>query len=176
MDFSTVKSIVIKEGAVKKIECNGVTIWQEAPSIKNWARCSINQDGTVYNNGQGYKVGYRVRSGGAEGEALTAVCTGFIPLKNGDTLRIYPPFSGNNTENAINFYKSDFTVFGQITDAGTAYGSCTSAYKTTVINGVSSLTLDSRHNDTIAYVRITHITTDTSNGANFIITINQEIP
>ena len=176
MDFSTVKSIVIKEGAVKKIECNGVTIWQEAPSTKNWARCSINQDGTVYNNGQGYKVGYRVRSGGAEGEALTAVCTGFIPLKNGDTLRIYPPFSGNNTENAINFYKSDFTVFGQITDTGAVYGSCTSAYKTTVINGVSSLTLDSRHNDTIAYVRITHITTDTSNGANFIITINQEIP
>ena len=175
MDFSTVKALSIKEGIVKKIECNGVTIWQEAPSTKNWARCSINQDGTVYNNGQGYKVGYRIRSGGAEGEALTAVCTGFIPLKNGDTLRIYPPFSGNNTENAINFYKSDFTVFGQITDSGTAYGSCTSAYKTTVINGVSSLTLDSRHNDTIAYVRITHKTTDTSDGANFIITINQEI-
>lgn len=176
MDFSTVKALSIKEGVVKKIEYNGVIIWQEAPSIKNWVRYSINQDGTVYNNGQGYKIGYRVRSGGAEGEDNYAVCTGFIPLKNGDTLRISPPFSGINAENAINFYKSDFTVFGQITDTGAVYGSCTSAYKTTVINGVSSLTLDSRHNDTIAYVRITHHTTDTSNGANFIITINQEIP
>ena len=175
MDFSTVKALSIKEGIVKKIECNGITIWQEAPSVKNWARCSINQDGTVYNNGQGYKVGYRLRSGGAEATETYAVCTGFIPLKNGDTLRIYPPFSGLNTENAINFYKSDFTVFGQITDMGTAYGSCTSAYRTTVINGISTLTLDSRHNGTIAYVRITHTTIDTSNGANFIITINQEI-
>ena len=175
MDFSTVKALSIKEGVVKKIECNGVIIWQEAPSIKNWARCSINQDGTVYNNGQGYKVGYRVRSGGAEGINTYAVCTGFIPLKSGDTLRISPPFSGLNTENCINFYKSDFTNFGQITDSGALYGSCTSAYKPTVINGVSSLTLDSRHNDTIAYIRITHHTTDTSNGANFIITINEEI-
>lgn len=174
MDFSTVKALSIKEGIVKKIECNNVTIWQKAPSIKNWVKYSTNQDGTIY-NGQGYKVGYRVRSGGTEATEASSTCTGFIPLKNGDTLRISPPFSGMNTENAINFYKSDFTVFGQITDSGAVYGSCTSAYKTTVINGVSSLTLDSRHNDTIAYVRITHSTTVTSNGANFIITINQEI-
>lgn len=175
--FSNLKALAIPEGDVKKIECNGSVLWEfvEVETYKNWARHSINADGSIYNNGQGYKVGYRVRSGGAEGQESTTVCTGFIPLKRGQTLRIYPAFTGGNTDNTINFSDASFTNLGQVTDVGSYYGICNSSYKTSVINGVSTLTLGNNHNSNIAYVRVGHNTSATSNGADLIITVDEEI-
>jgi hypothetical protein len=79
---------------------------------KNWVLHSINQDGTIY-NGVGYKNGYRVRSGSAEGADSNASCTGFIPAKEGDVIRV----SGynihiNGVQNAINVYAADFGHWG----------------------------------------------------------------
>lgn len=176
MIFSSIKNWAIPEGKVVKVESDGVVIWKEPSSLKNWVKYSTESDGkTIYNDGLGYKVGYRIRSGGAESASTYGVCIGFIPLKVGDVLSIYPAFTGRNTENTINFYDSSFSNLGQVTDSGSYSGICNSSYKTSVVNGVSTLTLNSSHNSNIAYVRIGHYTSATSNGEDIIITVNQEI-
>jgi hypothetical protein len=97
---------------------------------------------TIYNNGLGYKDGYRVRSGGAEAESASGTVTGFIPVKRGDILSLYPAFENYNTNNAINFADINFVNLGQITDTGQAYGICagkTSTYFTSVVGNMSVL-------------------------------------
>jgi len=174
MDFSQVKAITIPEGAVTKIVSGDIILWQASTYLyKNWAKYSTENDGvTIYNSGVGYKDGYRVRSGGAEQQYAGGCCTGFIPFKVGDTLRIYPSFSGENALNAINFSDGSFNNLGQVTDSGVYYGICNSSYKTSVVDGVSTLTLTDSHDSSIQYVRITHKLTT---GADLIITINEEL-
>ena len=147
---------------------------------------STEEDGiTIYNGGLGYKNGYRVRSGGAEAGANSAVCTGFIPFSKEDKLYIYPPFNGGNVQNAINFYNNSYEVLGQVTDSGAQYGICNETFKTQVINGVSVLDLSAVTvtgvND-IAYVRVTNAILDVdsiislmSDGSEMIITKNEEL-
>ena len=147
---------------------------------------SVESDGiTIYNGGLGYKDGYRVRSGGAEAEVANGVCTGYIPYVKGDKLYIYPPFTGLNTINAINFYDRAFACIGQVTDSGGCYGICNpnaSPFKTQVINGVSVLDLSNNTVagvENIAFVRITNNIGDTghiiTSGADMTITKNEEI-
>lgn len=187
MDFSTVEAITIPDGDVTKIEVNGSIIWElvEAPSYTNQVPISIDTDGNIY-NGCGYKDGYRVRSGGAEAVQAYSAITGFIPVNIGDVIRIYPPFTGKNTQNIINFADSEFNNLGQITDSGIGYGICSgkvSLYKTSVVDGVSTLTLTSEHGTNIKYIRVgNHIGKDgdgnyslINSGSEMIVTINEEI-
>lgn len=160
---------------ITDVEPSSLILWEKI-LLTNWARCSINADGTIYNNGLGYKEGYRIRSGGAESGASNCVCIGYIPFKKGDTLRIYPAFTGINTSNTINFADSGFANLGQVNDNGSVYGICNSNYLTEVIDGVSTLTLNDNHDSRIAYVRITHNLNVLQSGENMIITVNQEIP
>ena len=151
-------------------------------TLKNWAKCSTEADGeTIYNYGAGYKLGYRIRSGGAEQEQDSAVCTGLIPFTKGDKLYIYPPFTGLNTVNAINFFSESQECLGQICDDGTGYGICanaaSTAFLTTQDYGVSVLDLsnntEERVND-IAFVRITNNTT-LAIGEDMLITKNEKV-
>lgn len=154
----------------------------------NQVPISIDTDGSIYNNGLGFKDGYRVRSGGAEAESAGCTCSGFIPFKLGDTLRIYPPFSGLNSDNAINFCDASFNTLGQMTDKPASYGICVSdtgganpSYLTTKVDGVSTLTYTDSLDSRIAYVRVTHSSSNntsigTNHGERFIVTINDEIP
>lgn len=187
MDFQSIKTLTIPEGEVTKIEFGGVVLWQ-AVTYKNWVKFSTEADGkTIYNNGLGYKDGWRVRSGGAEATNSYSSITGYIPYVKGDKLYIYPPFTGGNTDNTVNFYNSAFENLGQITDAGGGYGICggdkAPLYKTQVINGVSVLDIlnaPSIDAENIAYVRIgNHIKYDDAvinSGSEMIITKNEEIP
>lgn len=184
MDFSNVKSIVIPEGQVKQITSNGAVLWKSG--YKNWVRYSTNADGTIYNNGLGYKNGYRVRSGGAEIVLDASACTGFMPFKKGDIMYIYPAFFGGNVVNAINFANASFENIGQMTASGSLYGICanSSGWMASLqnVSGVSVLDVSgvSNAND-IAYVRITNSIDASENGAGvttgaqFIVTINEEI-
>lgn len=186
MIFSTIKTITIPEGAVKKITVGGAVLWEEPASYKNWVFYSTEADGeTIYNGGKGYKDGYRIRSGGAEAQVSYGVCTGYIPYKQGDKLYIYPPFTGENTVNAINFYDSAFNCLGQVTDEGNGYGFCNdsgnlvTSFKTTLINGVSVLDISAVTVSgvaDVAHVRVTHRLTSIQSGAEMIITKNEEIP
>lgn len=142
---------------------------------KNWVNYSTESDGvTIYNGGLGYKDGSRVRSGGTEASEASSVCTGFIPFKPGDTLRIYPPFEGGNTTNTINFSDANFNNLGQVTDSGSYYGICLGKtfYKSTIIDGVSTLTYTNQFDSQIQYIRVTQYNKHLN---EFVITINEEI-
>ena len=184
IDFSKIKKLTVDGVDLKSLAINGVQVWKSG--YKNWVPYSINADGTIYNNGLGYKDGYRVRSGGAEGEQASATCTGFIPLRKGDTLRIYPKFRGLNTQNAISYANAAFQNIGQSTGTG-GYGICEGDnkslfYPTTDENGISVLHLTTDLAAEVAYIRVTNqieyaspyqplITT----GAEMIVTVNEEI-
>jgi hypothetical protein len=149
----------------------------------NQVPISINADGTIYNV-IGYKTGYRVRSGGAEGVQASAICTGFIPFKLGDTLRIKPALGTiYNTTACINFSDGSFTNLGQSNQNGSAgvqYGICsgnTQYFVPTIIDGVSVLTLDpaAPSASKIKYIRITHDDAECTRGENIIVTVNEEI-
>lgn len=161
---------------IKNIE----TLWKKTTSYTNKVPTSINADGTIY-NGCGYKDECRIRSGGEESASVDATCTGFIPFKKGDTLRIYPAFTGGNTYNAINFADASFTNLGQITDSGSSYGVCQfkqNIYDSVVIDGASTLTFSDDFDANIAYVRITNSLLEASgisSGSEMIVTINEEI-
>lgn len=49
---------------------------------------STEDNGQPYNNGLGYKLGYRTNSGGLESVSEGSACTGFIPAVTGDTVRV----------------------------------------------------------------------------------------
>ena len=85
MDFSGVKSITIPEGSVKKITANGVTLWEKI-SYTNLIPLAVGSDGKPYNNGQGWKTGYRLNSSGVETAANLIEVTGFMPCEKTDFL------------------------------------------------------------------------------------------
>ena len=189
MDFSSIKAIAIPEGAVKKIACGDVVLWQKRVLYTNLVPLSTEADGiTIYNGGLGYKDGYRIRSGGAETEQYWTTITGYIPYVKGDKLYIYPPFVGENTANTINFYDGSFANLGQITDVGSYYGFCDSSFKTSLINGVSVLDLSDvtvSGVENVAFVRIgnfingggsTGLVSTITSGSEMIVTKNEVIP
>ena len=107
---------------IKSISIGGIHIWT---GYKNWVKYSTESDGvTIYNGGLGYKNGYRIRSGGAEIQYNdNNACTGFIPVKAGDIVRIGAfNFAYPQNGNAINVSDSSFTNIGQFTMLPAAYG------------------------------------------------------
>lgn len=185
MDLSAYKAISINGIAMQKITIGGVVAWVR-PAI-NWVRRSINADGTIYNNGLGYKNGYRVRSGGAETTAGTASATGYIKVNGGDIIRISGcNFATKSTDNAINVSDSNFVNLGQLVgnsstghgifyDDYSAYGypsvveEKTGVWKWVVPPAASG----------IAYIRVTAATTTYAalepDGSTMVVTINEEI-
>lgn len=181
MMFSDLKKLVIPEGEVNKITVGGVTIWE---NMKNWVKFSTEADGvTIYNGGLGYKNGYRIRSGGAETSQADASCTGFIPLKAGDVVRMsgYDAFFFS-AQNAINVYNADKENIGQavanvpsngygIFGSGASYPSYGWASVTENPDGVYVWVAPPYN--AIAFMRVTGYTLD--DGSKMIITVNQEI-
>ena len=157
-------------------------LW-EVYKYTNWVPLSINADGTIYNDGLGYKYGYRVRSGGAEQSTInSAACTGFIPAKDGDIIRIYTDddFLMSAAENAINVSDSNFTNLGQIagnTEGG--YGIFADIgladyrfHKSVVQESDNVYRWVVPPNQNISYIRVT---SRINNVSKFIVTVNEEI-
>lgn len=122
MDFRNFKKLNIGGVDLVELFINGIRVFKAG--YKNWVRYSTTEDGkTIYNGGLGYKNGYRIRSGGAEGEQAHTTCTGFIPVKAGDVVRISGcDFGSSSNGNAINVSNSSFTNIGQFTMFPAAYG------------------------------------------------------
>jgi len=180
-DFETLKALTIPEGEVIKIERGNEVLWEKV-LFKNWARYSINADGTIYNNGLGYKEGYRVRSGGTEAANATSTITGYIPIKGGEFVEIYGvDFFHANSDNAINVSDSSFENLGQIVAnyATAGYGIFADEYRAYCFNTVTQKGNGAYRwvappaDSGIAYIRVTARTT---NGAGLIVAVNQEIP
>ena len=61
----------------------------EGEAYTNVISTAVDVDGTPYNGGKGYKTGARFStSSGTESASASNCCTGFIPVKKGDTIRI----------------------------------------------------------------------------------------
>ena len=143
-------------------------------------------DVTIYNGDLGYKNGYRVRSGGAEGATSTGSCTGFIPVKGGDIVRLSGwDFANKCNENAINVADSTHTNIGQFTMLPAQYGIFTqSAYKEysygSVVQektGVWKWIVPPAASG-VAYIRVSGYSpypVENNLGSKMIVTINEEI-
>jgi hypothetical protein len=185
IDFSTAKAIKIPEGDVYKIACNGETLWES--SYLNMVPRSTEADGTtIYNGGLGYKNGYRIRSGGAEGALTTSAHTGFIPVKGGDIIRISGgDFSSTHSHgSAMNVADSNFTNIGQFSMTSGNYGIFLSGYSnyagSSVVQektGVWKWVVPPAASG-VAYIRVSCNAANGGNadGSKLIVTINQEIP
>lgn len=90
MNFANVKEITIPEGKVKKITCNGATLW-EAKGFTNLVDiATTTMGGTELYGGVGYKNGYRWSSSKKNEDASYAYArlTGWMPYVQGGLLRI----------------------------------------------------------------------------------------
>lgn len=101
--------------AEKMIGVTGEFISSSQPAYTNQLFTSTESDGTtIYNNGTGYKTGYRLNSSNDE-SAQTGFCvTGYIPCVPGDIIRLKNiSFNANGASIGsvkIVAYKSDKTV------------------------------------------------------------------
>lgn len=125
-------------------------------------------------DGVGYANGYRLSSSGYIKTQAGGIVTGFIPAKGGDVVRIggIQWAQQNNANNYLYAYKSDYTpisgIYGQKTSADIATSSVID-YDTPL----STVTL--ANNPDIAFIRIGCYNAKAQNGANLIVTVNEEI-
>lgn len=163
-----------------------ITVNEEIPySLKNWVQYSMESGGTaIYNGGLGYKNGYRIRSGGAEGELSTSAHTGFIPVKGGDIIRISGgDFSSTNSHgSAMNVADGSFTNIGQFSMQSGEYGifkTYTDYSKPSVVEektGVWKWVVPPEASG-VKYIRVSCNAANggAADGAKLIVTINEEI-
>lgn len=184
MNLPDYKELAINGIPLVELSINGRRAWKK--SFTNLVPLSTEADGkTIYNGGLGYKDGYRVRSGGAEGATDTGSCTGFIPCKVGDTLRVWDPSGqslySRSVDVAINFSDSTRTNLGQIVGNANGYGAC--AGMGTFINLITihdnnmwEYTIPASIGK-VEYVRVS-VTNFYIGGSakNLIVTVNEEIP
>ena len=182
--LSTLKSLSIDGIALKELYINNVLAWKEPASYKNYVQYSTESDGkTIYNGGLGYKSGYRVRSGGAEGTGSNASCTGYIPVTGGAVIRVSGVnFLNSTSSNAINVYDSGFNHLGQVVanyaNAGYGIFAVDAIYQSYCFNtvveektGVYKWVVPPVDSG-IIYIRVTG---NTANGEDLIVTVNEEI-
>lgn len=177
MNLPNQKSISINDIEMKELLINGVTIWESGHT--NLVPLSTEADGkTIYNNGLGYKNGYRIRSSGAEAGHGSASHTGYIKAKGGDVVRL----SGYDamivdSANSINVYDKNHNNLGQISANSTwSYGifeGNTHNWDDVILekSGVYYWVVPEGFD--IEYIRVTGYTK--RDGSKMIVTVNEEI-
>lgn len=185
IDFSAVKAITIPEGKVKKIVSAGVKLW-EAITFTNQVPISTDTDGSIY-NGTGYKENVRLSSsGGISGSAQNgSVTTGFIPWY-GDTT--YLRMKGVEWKDAAanaggHFYVNCYDANKKFIDYLSSLDHANYAHVVTVTrdaNGIETVKFSETYGTSNSmlqrfrsakFIRITA----RGKGADFIVTINEEI-
>lgn len=167
-----------------KLYLDGAQLSIAKTSYTNQVPISTDADGNIYND-TGFKYGYRVRSGGAEAAQGNAACTGFIPCKVGQTIRVMDAskqsiWYENTTSCAINFSDSSKTNLGQIVGNSSGYGTCAGmgtldTLVTRDSNNMWEYTVPSSIGD-VAYIRLTVYYGHIGENLNLIATVNEEIP
>ena len=84
----------------------------KAATLENKLSSAIDSSGSPYNNGTGYKSGYRLNSSGAEATYSGYFVTGFIPISAGNTIVVenIPLSYTENGQYYIGFYDSNFAL------------------------------------------------------------------
>lgn len=195
IDFTGVKAIRIPEGTVKKIMRGIEVLWQ---SFTNQVRQSIASDKTPFNGGLGYWNGQELSgSSGSQRTGTNYTCTGFIPVKQGDVIRIKGcNWYSTKANNYIVAYNSAFGHWGTTQTNGTHYYNTTNnPNKLTVEHPSGGGSMDIQSDvstiviakevsiydhdgfENIAYIRISVRGTGSGavDGADLIVTVNEEI-
>ena len=147
-------------------------------SYKNLLPLAVQSDGkTPYvgdNVEKGYRPGYRLNSSRAEVQAAGRTCTGFIPVKYNDTVRlknIKNPTDGN-INGYVHFYGSDLKastgmMYEQIWNSISVDG--VASFVPSQVADINSMNMNASR--ATAYMRISTGTIDNTT----IITVNEEI-
>ena len=172
IDFTKIKKLSIGGIELKQLFINGIQVWKGS-SYTNQIPISTDASGAVY-NGKGWKEHYWVNNG-SESYFWNMSCTGFIPCKVGDVIRLKNvTFNNSNNYGRISFFKSDKTYISQVLSNGTWYldtefkgvKDASGNYVELTIKSISGISAN------CAFIRISAqaLLTDDS-----IITINEEI-
>lgn len=94
-------------------------IWSYQKIVKEYTNMipkSINADGTIYNDGLGYKEGCRWNSSANEDTQARSITTGFIPVNNGDVIRFQGAYiQGQSASYNTWFCLEDFSKYFGLT-------------------------------------------------------------
>lgn len=140
------------------------------PSYTNQVPISTNGSGAVY-NGTGYRDGYRLTDDWADKAAEGYTATGLIPCTGNDIIRIkgveWP--QSDDVGCYVSLYDADKTMLVRVRANNTAVW-LTPTYDNST--GIITMCLSGNVNASkMAYVRFSCL----GNGANMIVTINEEI-
>lgn len=140
---------------------------------------AVDESGNPYNNGKGWKPGYRLNSNGEETELAGSAVTGFIPVKFGDVVRFknFPYVPNENVESSVNYiaiYNANFEPIASASEkfflAGDYY------YRPFTVDAdtgcLTLVTLADEYGDPgYAYLRISATGLDRT----AVVTVNEEI-
>jgi hypothetical protein len=99
----TTKLYVLPDGYIYAY----MTFTSSKETYTNWLPISTDTDGSIYND-VGYADGYRINSSGNPSANSGTCCTGFIPCKRGDVIRLKNiPITNNQYYNGIVSYDSN---------------------------------------------------------------------
>lgn len=194
MDFSAIKKLTIGGIELKQLFINGIQVWK---SFTNQVRQSIASDKTPFNGGLGYWNGQELSgSSGSQRAGTGYTCTGFIPVKQGDVIRIKGcNWYSTKATNYIVAYTSTFGHWGTTATGGGHYYNTTNNPNKYAIerpqcngsmdiqSGVSTIVIARNAEgknegfEKIAYIRLS-VRGDGSgavDGADLIVTVNEEI-
>ena len=149
---------------------------EQKASYTNQIPISIGTDGKPFNNGQGYKTGYRLSlSGGGESAQDGTEVTGFIPATKNSFLFIKDIAYMDDTIRGVVAYDADFNKTPTSTN-GINLNTLFNTYGSDAGNGVrKSARLGSMANfkdgDNIKYIRLC----STDINENSILTVDEEI-
>lgn len=197
MDFSAIKKLTIGGVELKQLFINGIQVWK---SFTNQVRRSIGSDQQPFNGGLGYWNDQELSgSSGSQRAGTNYTCTGFIPVKQGDTIRIKGcNWYSTKATNYIVAYTSSFAHWGTTQTTGTHYYNSTNnpGNKTIEnawgggVGGMFDITSDvstvvigkDKDGSTGAFAKIAYIRisvrgdgTGKVDGADLIVTVNEEI-
>lgn len=172
MNFSDVKKLTIEAGDVRKIEINGVVVWElknEEITYTNVLDLAVDANGNIYNS-KGWKENTRIStsSGYAERELTGVYLTGYIPVKHKDVVRFKNiSFATTDYSNLVYAYDSLKTGFGSVVVTSNIFNP-----KTDDNGNIIEITIPSTSPwDTIGYVRFNAKLIDNTS----IIAVNEEI-
>lgn len=142
------------DGAMDTLAITTPTIYvdvakDEEPSYTNQLNNAINADGTPYNNGKGWKSGYRINSSGTETAASNIEVIGFIPFALGDVayFKNISLLLGNSAAQFNNqylaFYNESFSMIGTTKFSDAMLSSQKTTYTADASNNLMSFTFDS---------------------------------
>jgi hypothetical protein len=187
MDLSAYKSIKIAGIELKKILIGGVVAWAKK-TFTNQVPISTDTDGSIF-NGVGYKENVRLSSsGGISGSAQAgSVTTGFIPWGgDGDVIRIKGVEWLNAQPNHGGHYYIMFYNENKEKNGNSAYIESPASGLGHIMtitrdeNGVETIVFNKDYGTSNAFLQNVRAAkyfrmTAYGKGANFVLTINEEI-